>query len=130
MLSKNLILPLTVFTACLLANRAFTNGVSTGTRTVAIKPLLRAEYYIYALSLILLSLAVLTRRLKFVYIPFGIITAFLMSSKLESKVRFGKWIFLAAQIAAIVNHGIGSFQTIRKGVAFGPANWEQVQVYL
>ena len=126
MLTKNLILPLTVFAAVLLANRALCNGL--GGRTVPIKPLRRAENYIYALSLILVCLALLTKRLKFVYIPFGIITAFLVASKLENKIRFGKWLFLAGQIAAIVNHGLSSYETAKKGPAFGPKTWEQLQV--
>lgn len=128
MLTKNLILPLTVLAACLLANMAFSNGL--GGRTVPIKPLRRAENYIYALSLILVCLSLLTRRLKFVYIPFGIITAFLVTSKLENKVRFGKWIFFAGQIAAILNHGMSSYETVKKGPAFGPATWEQLQVQI
>ena len=126
MLTKNLILPLTVFAACLLASRAFSK--SLGGRTVSIKPLRRAENYIYALSLILICLALLTKRLKFVYIPFGIITAFLVTSKLENKFRFGKWVFLAGQIAAIVNHGMASYETAKNGAAFGPQTWEQLQV--
>ena len=126
MLSKNLILPLTVFAACLLAYRAFSNGLSTGGRTV-LKPYLRAEHYIFALSLILLCLAVLTRRLKFVFIPFGIITASLMSAKLENKIKFGKWLFLVAQIAIIINHGFQSYNSVKQ-VAFTPSTWEQIQV--